>query len=249
LSAAESAAWAAAGLGLVVGGLGGLLVGPLIGWVPEPQPEPAPDPVPGVEPEAPKVLYADIAAEPRLPLFAVLVTAAAGAVVGRSLGWDLTLVLVLPLLPMGTALAVIDARTRLLPTRLVLPSTAVALFLGALVSLLAGDWDAMLRGLIALLAVRSVFWLLWFIRSAGMGFGDVRLSAVLGFVLGYLGWAEVVVGIYAGFLEFVIPGLVLALVHRDRAWLRARHPFGPYLLLGGLTGIALGPWIVGSLGY
>lgn len=130
-----------------------------------------------------------------------------------------------------------------------LPGTALALVLGALVAFLADDWSAMVRGLIALLAVRSVFWVLWFIRSAGMGFGDVRLSAALGFVLGFLGWAEVIIGIYAAFLEFVIPSLVLAAVHRDRARLKSRNPFGPFLLLGALTGIALGPWIARSLGY
>ena len=40
---------------------------------------------------------------------------------------------------------------------------------------------------ICLLVVRTVFWLLWFIRQAGMGFGDVRLSALLGCALGYVG--------------------------------------------------------------
>ena len=82
-----------------------------------------------------------------------------------------------------------------------------------------------------------------------MGFGDVRLSALLGFVLGYLGWAELLIGVYAAFLEFTLPGLVLAVVLRDRARLKAKVPFGPFLLLGALTGIAFGPWISSSLGY
>ncbi len=248
MSAPDAAAWSAAAIGLVAGGLGGLLVRPLIASVPEPAPDPERDPErdPGAPP---KILYRDVAAAPGLALRAVLACAAIGAVVGLGLGRDLSLLLVLPLIPPGAALATIDARTRLLPTRLVLPATGLAVLLGVLVSLLSDDWYAMLRGVSALVVVRSIFWLLWFIRSAGMGFGDVRLSALLGFVLGYLGWAEVVIGIYAGFLVFAVPGLLLALAHRDRARLRARTPFGPSLLLGAVIGIAIGPWVAQSLGY
>ena len=84
-----------------------------------------------------------------------------------------------------------------------------------------------------MVAARSVFWVLWWIRSAGMGFGDVRLSALLGFELAYLGWGELVVGTYA-----VVPALRAA-----RAWcsrsraatgrlLRTAFPFGPAMLAG-----------------
>ncbi|MGO4257478.1 prepilin peptidase, partial [Marmoricola sp. RAF53] len=252
VSAPDAAAWAAAAVGLVAGGAGGLLVRPMIAWLPEPDPEPDPDPAPEPSPEPAepaKVLYRDLAATPGLPLRAALIGAFCGALIGLATGWDPTLLLVLPLIPVGIGLGFIDARTRLLPTRLVLPATAAALLLGALVSWLTDDWSALLRGLVAMLVVRSLFWVLWFIRSAGMGFGDVRLSALLGFVLGYLGWPEVIVGIYAGFLEFVIPGIVLAVVHRDRARLKTRTPFGPALLAGAVTGIVLGPWIARSLGY
>jgi leader peptidase (prepilin peptidase)/N-methyltransferase len=82
-----------------------------------------------------------------------------------------------------------------------------------------------------------------------MGFGDVRLSALLSFCLGYLGWAEVAIGVYAGFLVFVVPGLTVALVRRDRAYLKTRVPFGPALVIGALLAIVFGPWISTSLGY
>ncbi len=62
---------------------------------------------------------------------------------------------------------------------------------------------------------------------AGMGYGDVRLSAVLGGALGYLGWGPLFVGLYAGFLIFGLPGLLLALVRRDRRLLRTALPVRP----------------------
>lgn len=241
------AATVQAGLaGLLVGGLGGLTVRPLIARLPEPEPEPVEE---GAEPPAPKIPYAEIAASPRLQVSSVLACGLLGAVLGVSLGRAWTLLLVLPLVGVGVALAVIDARTRLLPTRLVLPATGAAVLLGVVVALVQDDRDALVRAFVSLLVVRSIFWVLWWFRSSGMGFGDVRLAALLGFVLGYLGWAEVVVGVYAAFLEFTLPGLTLAIVLRDRARLKARVPFGPFLLLGAVTGIVFGPWVARSLGY
>ena len=94
---------------------------------------------------------------------------------------------------------------------------------------------------VAMLALRSFYWVLWFVHSAGMGFGDVRLAALLGLVLGRAGWAELVVGTYAPFLLFAVPGLLLALVRRDRSLLRAAYPFGPFMVLGALVGLVAGP--------
>jgi leader peptidase (prepilin peptidase) / N-methyltransferase len=105
------------------------------------------------------------------------------------------------------------------------------------------------RALIAMVVLRTVFWVLWWIHSAGMGFGDVRLSALLGFALGYLGWAQALVGIYAGFLLFVVPGIVVAIVRRDRRFLRVAIPFGPFLLVGAVIGVLAGPAIARGLGY
>ena len=71
-----------------------------------------------------------------------------------------------------------------------------------------------------------------------MGFGDVRLAALLGLALGHVGWAELLVGVYSGFLVFGLPGLLLALVRWDRALLRTAFPFGPFMLVGALLGAA-----------
>ena len=101
--------------------------------------------------------------------------------------------------------------------------------------------STLVRALVGLVAARSIYWVLWFVHSAGMGFGDVRLAALLGLVLGRAGWAELVVGTYAPFLLFAVPGLLLALVRRDRSLLRAAYPFGPFMVLGALVGLVAGP--------
>ncbi|WP_122817762.1 prepilin peptidase [Nocardioides pantholopis] len=211
----------------------GLLLPALVARIPEPG-----DAGPDKEP------YAVVAAGP-LRRWGPDWCAGAGAVVGFSIGWDPVLVGLVPLVPIGVALAVVDWRTRLLPRALVLPATAVALALAVLDAVLTGNPDDLVRGLAGLVLARTSFWLLWWVHSAGLGFGDVRLAALLGLVLGYLGWAELLVGLYAGFVLLGVPGLVLAVVRRDRGLLRTAYPFGPFLLLGALVGIAVGPALAG----
>ncbi len=245
--------WAAA-LGGGVGVVSGLVVPWAIRRLPEPPPTPEPEE--GEEPtpaqkvlldEGPKELYADLGALPRLALITALISGVAGALIGWVIGMDRLLVLLLPLAPIGTLLAVVDLRTRLLPRIVVIPATLAAIAYGVIVWPISGEPDALVRGLIGMIAARAVFWVLWFVRSAGMGFGDVRLSALLGFALAYLGWPEYALGLYSGFLIFGLPGLVLALVRRDRSLLKKAYPFGPFLLLGALLGILFGEPLLGDL--
>ena len=218
----------------VVTGVGGLLVPTMIRVLPEPQPR---------EGDEPKTPYAEIAARPGLRWRAAAASALAGGSVAWAVGPDWWLLVLLPVVVVCVALAVVDWHTKLLPTRLVLPATAYALLAAITGAVVTRDPDDLVRGLIGLVAVRSVFWLLWRIHSAGMGFGDVRLAALLGISLGHLGWSELVVGAYTGFLIFGLPGLLLALVRRDRTLLRTAFPFGPFMVVGALIGVLAGPWL------
>ena len=78
----------------------------------------------------------------------------------------------------------VDWRTRLLPTRVVVPADAPRSSLVLLAVALDRDRATLVRARRRLVPCGSVFWVLWFIHSPGMGFGDVRLSALLGLALG-----------------------------------------------------------------
>jgi leader peptidase (prepilin peptidase)/N-methyltransferase len=259
-------AFAAAAFAAVACGLAGALVPTAIARIPEPEPEPQPEPPAptaeadgegeavadaddaGEEPaEPPKPAYVDLAARPRLATATALVAAVAGAVVGAAVGWSWPLLFLLPTVPVGVLLGYVDLRTKLLPSRVLLPAHAAAIVLAVVCAAVTTDGQAIVRALVGMLLVRSFFWVLWWIRSAGMGFGDVRLSALLGFELAYLGWDELVVGTYASFLLFGLPGLMLAIARRDRRLLRTAYPFGPAMLVGALVGIAFGPALWGGL--
>lgn len=223
-------------------GVLGAAVPALVRRLPEPAPDP--DPVPG---EPPKEHYVDLAARPRLRPTCVLVSTVVGALVGGAVGWDPALVALVPLVPLGVALAVVDWRTRLLPSRIVLPATAAVVLLGVAGWAVTGEDADLTRATVGLVAVRSFYWLLWRVHATGMGFGDVRLAALLGFVLGHLGWGPLLVGTYAPFLVFGLPGLALAVLRRDRGLLRTAYPFGPAMLVGALVGVVAGEQILAGL--
>lgn len=242
----------AALIGLLVSGGLGLLVPRLIAAVPEPAPkEPGPPDALGEgaakEPEPPKELYADIGAAPGLVMRSAVVSALSGALIGWASGLDWPLVWLLPLVPVAVALSVIDWHTRLLPRLIVIPATLAAIGVVLVVGLSTGEQDALVRALAATVAVRSFFWLLWFVRSAGMGFGDVRLAAPVGLVLGWTGWGALAVGVWVGFVIFALPGLALAIVKRDRSLLRKPFPYGPFMVVGALIGLVWGPRIATAL--
>jgi leader peptidase (prepilin peptidase)/N-methyltransferase len=219
----------------LLAGLGGLLVPVLIARVPEP--EPATDAPDG---EPPKMLYADMAARPGLGWRSALVAAVCGGLLGAATGLDWPLLWLVPLTPVAVALSVIDWHTRLLPRRIVVPATLAAIVVVVVVGLATGEREALVRALLAMIVARSFFWVLWFLRSAGMGFGDVRLAAPVGLVLGWIGWGALAIGLWVGFMAFALPAAGLALVRRDRSVLKQSFPFGPFMVVGALVGLVWG---------
>ena len=71
--------------------------------------------------------------------------------------------------------------------------------------------------------------------------GDVKLAAVLGLYLGWLGWGVLAVGAFAAFLLGGIFAIALLLIGRARR--RTAIPFGPWMIAGTWLGIALGSQI------
>ena len=235
--------------------LAGQLVPSVIARVPEPEPEePGTDEVgasgePGdgepaqteSEPvEEPKEPYADIARLRGLRWKSALATALVSGLMGGVVGWSPALSFLLYLAVVGTALAVIDWRTRLLPTRLIAPSYLIVAVLAVVSAWAESDWDALVTAGLGWLVAGGAFFLMWFIYPRGMGYGDVRLSGVLGIALGYLGWSELLVGVYAGFILGGFGGLLLSLL---RIVDRKAYPFGPFMLVGAVAGVVLGPHV------
>ena len=146
------------------------------------------------------------------------------------------------------ALAVIDFETYLLPNRIVYPLTVAMLALLALGTLADGNLDDYVRGLIAGVIAFTVFFVLHLVSPRSMGFGDVKLSFTLGLALGVLGWGEMILGLFLGFLYGAVIGLIL-IATKIRGKSQA-VPFGPFLAAGAITAILVGipilDWYKGS---
>jgi len=170
-----------------------------------------------------------------------LVELATGVLFGAfaaKFGADAALPAYLYLAAVGVALAMIDFDHKRLPDALTLPSYPVALVLLGIAAVAGAGATPFVRALLAGVALLGLYGVLWFVYPAGMGFGDVKLSGVLGIYLGWLGWGELVVGAFAGFL---IGGLVsIGLVLFAEAGGKTKIPFGPFMLVGALVGIFAG---------
>jgi leader peptidase (prepilin peptidase)/N-methyltransferase len=133
------------------------------------------------------------------------------------------------------ALSVIDLQTLRLPDRVVLPAsavTALALLGAAVIDDRLADFGTAAAGSAlgfgVLLAIHVA-------RPNAMGFGDAKLAALCGSLLGWHGLVDVAVGLYAAAVLGAFTGI--AMMARGGAGLRTAIPFGPFLAAGTLVGV------------
>lgn len=228
---------------------GGLVMPSLLARLPEPEPDLDPEPdgaVDGLVPAAneaefarpvdePKEPYADMAARRGVRAGLAVASLLVAALVGARVGWSWSLLFLVYLVPVGVTLAVVDWRTRYLPTRLIGPSYVVVGVLAVVASALSSDWLSLRSAAIGWIGCFAVFFVMWFISPRAMAYGDVRLAGLLGLAVGWEGVAQVVIGMFTAFLLLAVVGTLLSVV---RIFHRRHTPFGPFLLLGALVGVA-----------
>ncbi|MGI5167429.1 prepilin peptidase [Spirillospora sp. CA-253888] len=136
----------------------------------------------------------------------------------------------------GVLLAVVDVRLKRLPDPLTLTSYPIcAALLAAAVPFTADGGGRFTAALIGLAALGGLFFVQWVIVPNAMGFGDVKLSGVLGLCLGWLGADAWMLGVVAMFL---LGGLYsVGLLVLRRAGRKATIPFGPFMLAGTLAAV------------
>lgn len=153
-------------------------------------------------------------------------------------------------------LTLIDLDTRRLPDAIVLPGWAtIALLLfattlasvampqltaeaGAPTGSAAPLWEPFLRALVGGAALFLFYFAVRQISPRGMGGGDVKLAGLVGTVLGWFGWANLVVGAFAAFVLGGVFGILLILTRRAKP--KSAIPFGPWMLAGAWVGIIVG---------
>ncbi|WP_328325229.1 A24 family peptidase [Kribbella sp. NBC_00382] len=222
----------AAGAGIVLCGPAAFALGPLVmRRIPEPI----------LEEGDTKIPYAELAGQgvaTKAAYWCGVTAAIAGGLLGWALGASAGLAAWLVLAVAGSVLGYIDARTRYLPSAIIWPAYLLVGLALVIAALQTGEWGSLWRSAIAGAVGFGVFYLLWFVFPRGVGFGDVRLSGLLSIALGWLGWGELVAGLYGGFFLGAVIGIVLTAAKVFKR--KQLFPFGPFMLVGALIGVLAG---------
>lgn len=146
-------------------------------------------------------------------------------------------ILVALFLGLMLAIALIDARWRIVPNRIVYPSLvlfAAAIAVGHVVS---GGVNVV-SALVGSLAYAVPLFVIALAVPGGMGMGDVKLAALIGLVLGGLGLRLVAVAAFAGLVGGGIGAVgAMAILRYGR---KQQIPFGPFLAVGAIVGALFG---------
>ena len=157
---------------------------------------------------------------------------AAGSIVAYGATWRglAVMVMAIALVPV----VVIDLEHKLIPNVVTYPAAALALTF-AILDDPSRWWVPVTAGFGAALFL----FVLWVIKPAGMGLGDVKLAVLLGAVLG----ASIIPAFFIAFAAGALLGLVLMARQGARAR-KTQIPFGPYLAAGALLALWVGPTLI-----
>ena len=178
---------------------------------------------------------------PRYPVIEILTAVLFGLAAWR-IKPSTDLIAYLPLLWVLVVLSFIDLEHKLLPNRIVVPAFVAGVVLLGIAAALGPGAGAWFRALLGAAIGFAFFFTLALISPRGMGMGDVKLSAVLGLSLAYLGWGRLLVGFFIAFLAGALGGI--GLIAARRAGMKSEVPFGPYLALGTVISVLFGAPIV-----
>ena len=127
-------------------------------------------------------------------------------------------------------LAVKDVEVRRVPNVIVLPATVIVL-----VAVAAVHPHHLLQAVVAAVGAAAFLFLPTLVTRQGIGYGDVKLAALLGAALGW----GVAAALLLGCLAASVVGVALVL-RRGASARKTFVPFVPFLAFGAIAAIALG---------
>lgn len=150
--------------------------------------------------------------------------------------WDDPVEIALGLVFVFTLLAVTltDLERRVIPNKILLAAAIAGVAIVAI-----GDPSSLPERVLAAVAAGGALFLVVLAYPRGMGLGDVKLTALMGFYLG----RNVAPAILVALLLGSIVGLAMIARHGAAARKQA-IPFGPFLAVGGVVGLLAGDQLV-----
>jgi prepilin signal peptidase PulO-like enzyme (type II secretory pathway) len=139
-------------------------------------------------------------------------------------------------------LTVTDLQTKLIPNRILGPATAIGIILLTTGSLITGNFTSLGTAALGGFAYFGVLFVLGLIARGALGFGDVKMSFIIGVFAGYVSLGSVVI---AGLGAFIVAGVVsVALIVTRVSNRKDMIPFGPFMTATGIIAVVWGPVIV-----
>lgn len=129
-------------------------------------------------------------------------------------------------------LAVVDAQTHRLPARLIGPLAIAETITLAAATQTHAELECLLRAGLAASLVAGLWFSVALISPSAMGMGDVYLAGITAALLGWSGWAHVILGQLAVWSLAPIALIALAIARPQDRSLRACVPMGPALIAG-----------------
>lgn len=169
------------------------------------------------------------------PWLTVPLSAAVWAVAAAAVGPVPELPAFLLLAGVAVPLALVDLKVLRLPDPLVGAAVAGGSALLAVAAVVEHTAIPLLRGFAAAAICGVGYLTLALIPRSQLGFGDVKLGAVLGLYLGWLGWYAVVAGVVL--TPLVNLPLVIGLIVTRRAGRKTVMPYGPAMLAAALVAL------------
>ena len=205
------------------------------------------DRIPDRQPLRPLPALRSLAAS-TLDLVVIAVTVALFAGTALRFGADWAIPAYLVFFVCLVAVTVIDSQRQIIPNLIVYPTIFVSVPLLALAGLAGGRWDRFAQALLGATLAWLALLVIHLISPSNMGFGDVRLSFVLGLFLGWINLTHVFTGLFLGVLLISAVGIVLTVLRLSS--LQAQIAFGPFLAAGStltvFAGQAIIRWWVGG---
>lgn len=139
----------------------------------------------------------------------------------------------------AAVLTVTDLQWHRLPAAVVVPTYAAVALLFTGAAVVAEDTGRLGGAVVAGVVTGLVFLAYVLLRPDAIGLGDVKLAPLLGFVLGWWGPYQVVLGFLLAYGTCAVM-VVVSIALRRMSW-RSEFPLGPFLLGGCLAAVLLAP--------
>lgn len=127
---------------------------------------------------------------------------------------------------LGPTMAAVDIRELRLPDILTAAAITAAALGAILTCLSTSNWTPMIPALTSAIVSAGTLYVVSLVTGGGIGLGDIKLLAVIGFIVGAIHWEALVYCIAGAFVAGAIAAIITRLTRKKIREI----PFGPFLI-------------------